>query len=228
MFPFCVAAREDLDFIVACLKARGGIFLPPTQTTSGSGQEGSDDEEVDDWTTARTFEKRPASFPFASSSGRDLRKVDELETQQMGKQSNLVMENRVAAINAKASEEGSGTPQTPDSEDTNVAQRDKVLEQMAAIYWKERRDHRLTKQCLEREVREKKMRIDKLEEENDRLLEKIQEIELRELAVLEKEKQMSLTPEEGERRKLEFLYEKLLSLGAMVSEVTHEIQQLKK
>jgi hypothetical protein len=214
-----------------------------------SDSNGDSDSDVDDWTTAKTFERRPANFFLPSpvlggaSGGRDSStrhpdspgRVDELDNGD-GAGNSIPATSGGAVIGGK-SESGEGKsesearpnePATPLDEKASSNQRDEVLEQMAAIYWKERREHRVTKEALERDIREQRARIEKLEAENEKLIEKLQEIELRELAVLEKEKRMSLTPEEGERRKLEFLFEKLLSVGHMVSEITHEIQLIKK
>lgn len=247
---------------MACVQASGGNFLlPPAASQSPSsgldrrgkkeGGEGSDDGEDgdgdddradDDWTTAKTFEKRPANFflpaPVAVLSGgggggRDSPtrhpdspgRVDELDSDTTAKN-----ENGGAVPAAKNESEARRNDEGSSVEEKTAAasKRDEVLEQMAAIYWKERREHRVTKEALERDIREQRARIEKLEQENEKLIDKIQEIELRELAVLEKEKRMSLTPEEGERRKLEYLFEKLLNVGNMVSEITHEIQLIKK
>lgn len=209
----------------------------------GEDGDGDDDRADDDWTTAKTFEKRPANFflpaPVAVLSGgsggggRDSPtrhpdspgRVDELDSDTTDKN-----ENGGAVPAAKNESEARRNDEGSSVEEKTAAasKRDEVLEQMAAIYWKERREHRVTKEALERDIREQRARIVKLEQENEKLIDKIQEIELRELAVLEKEKRMSLTPEEGERRKLEYLFEKLLNVGNMVSEITHEIQLIKK
>lgn len=270
-----ISASEDLAFIIACIKASGAQFLPPSQTPSIVGgnrlvrQDSSDDEnDVDDWTTAKTFEKRPASLSLPTIGRNSPRKVDELEdmgptlaSSEWRKQGNQAKQNENERVKIDVFSEGEATilhqedgqtasrnkadgrampadltltsensnDSSPRSKETeaDASKRDEVLEQMAAIYWKERREHRMTKEMTEREIREYKARIEKLKEENEKLIQKVQDIELRELTILEKEKQLSLTPEEGERRKLEYLFERLLSVGNMVSEITQEIQLIK-
>ncbi|ELR16293.1 uncharacterized protein ACA1_202760 [Acanthamoeba castellanii str. Neff] len=225
------------------LDRRGAVKKEGGEGGDDGEDDDGDDDRADDWTTAKTFEKRPANFflpaPVAVLSGgsggggRDSPtrhpdspgRVDELDSDTAAKN-----EDGGAVPAAKNESEARRNDEGASAEGKTAAasKRDEVLEQMAAIYWKERREHRVTKEALERDIREQRARIEKLEQENEKLIDKIQEIELRELAVLEKEKRMSLTPEEGERRKLEYLFEKLLNVGNMVSEITHEIQLIKK